>query len=168
MAEANHYRFVHAAVAGVLDHFAQTEPQQHEREGPPNISIEKLGAVSLRVAKYLEAVSKWGGEIITKTGGGLLHLCEGDEPKCPSVDKTPDGQSIRIRGGGDLVAIGDDRENNAETYMRRQADLSEGKLTVKKALPRRGQPGVGGPMTAPGRVPLVLEPRRPPGGQIDA
>ncbi len=48
------------------------------------------------------------------------------------VKDTPDGGSIRVRAGGTLVLVGDDHENNAETYMRSQGDLSEGKLTVKK------------------------------------
>jgi hypothetical protein len=82
--EGQHYRFDYEKVAGVLDHFAQTEPPRREREGMPNISIEQLGAESQRIAKELEAQGKWGGELITKTGKGLLHLCEGDDSKCPS------------------------------------------------------------------------------------
>ncbi len=84
MVEGQHWRFDYAAVAGVLDHFAQTEPPRREREGMPNMSIEQMGAESLRIAKELEAAGKWGGEIITKTGKGSLHLCEGDDSKCPS------------------------------------------------------------------------------------
>ncbi len=49
------------------------------------------------------------------------------------IKDTPGDGTIRIRAGGALVLVGNDHEANAENYIGKQTDLSDGKLTVKKA-----------------------------------
>lgn len=48
------------------------------------------------------------------------------------VKDTPDGKTIKIRVGGLLMLIGDGHEGDAENYVRRQGDSSQGTITVKK------------------------------------
>ena len=48
------------------------------------------------------------------------------------VKDTPDGQSIAIVAGGDLVLIGEGHEANPTNFVKGQADVSEGTLTVTK------------------------------------
>jgi hypothetical protein len=48
------------------------------------------------------------------------------------VKDTPDGGSISLAAGGVMLLIGAGHEANAANYVKRQDDLTEGTLTVKK------------------------------------
>jgi hypothetical protein len=48
------------------------------------------------------------------------------------VKDTPNGETVVIRVGGDLVLIGHDHGPNEENYIKAARDFGQGKLTVKK------------------------------------
>jgi hypothetical protein len=80
--EGVHSRFDYAKVANLLDKYLEAEKPRKAYDVVPNMSIEPLGAESVRVARELDEAGKWGGEVVWTTG--VARLCDGNDRTCPS------------------------------------------------------------------------------------